>query len=65
MVSVRHNATIVFGAVIAILGIVLIASTIARGGGPTAIAIVVGSALAVFGGARVYLAVGARSHDRQ
>jgi hypothetical protein len=61
---VRHNTTILLGTVIAALGAVLIVSTVARGGGPTATGIVVGAALLMFGCARVYLAAGMRSHDR-
>ena len=60
----RHNTTIVLGALIALLGLALIVSTIVRGGGPAAIGVIVGAALAVFGAARAYLALGARSHER-
>ena len=56
----RRNMTIVLGSLTALLGLAMIVTAIARGGGPTAIGLVVGVAFAVLGGARVYLAAGAR-----
>jgi hypothetical protein len=47
------------GALICVLGIVLIASSLARGAGPLALGVVLGVLFAVLGAARVYLA-GAR-----
>ena len=51
----RHS-TRVLGLVLLGLGVALIVTTLARGGGPLATGVVVGVALAAFGGARTYLA---------
>jgi uncharacterized membrane protein HdeD (DUF308 family) len=59
----RRNMTLVLGALTALLGIAMIVATAARGGGPTAIGILLGAAFTVIGCARVYFAAGARSHD--
>jgi hypothetical protein len=59
----RRNSTIVLGTLTALLGVAMIVATVGRGGGPTAVGIVVGAAFAVLGGARVYMAAGPRSHD--
>jgi hypothetical protein len=56
--------TIVLGTVLALLGLTMIALTIARGGGPLTIGILVGVAFTVLGCARVYLAAGPRSARR-
>jgi hypothetical protein len=52
----RRNATIVLSALTAALGLAMIVSTIARGGGPAAVGVLLGAALMVVGGARFYLA---------
>lgn len=54
--------TIALGSLTAVLGIVMIVATVARGGAATALGIIVGVAFALIGSGRVYLAVGARSH---
>lgn len=59
----RRNMTIVLGAVTALLGVAVIVTTIANGGGPTAVGILLGAALTLVGAARIYLAAGSRSHD--
>jgi hypothetical protein len=64
MARAQHTSAVVLGTLIAILGVVLVVSTVARGGGPTATGLVVGVALSMFGAARVYLALGMRSRDR-
>jgi hypothetical protein len=51
----RHS-TRVLGLVLLVLGLALVVTTLARGGGPLATGVVVGIALAAFGGARSYLA---------
>jgi hypothetical protein len=56
--------TIALGSALAIIGVAMIASTIARGGGALAIGILVGVAFTVLGCARVYLAAGPRSQRR-
>jgi hypothetical protein len=60
----RRNSTIVLGSVLAVLGVVMIVSTLARGGGALTIGVLVGVAFTILGSARVYLAVGPRSHRR-
>jgi hypothetical protein len=54
----RRNFTVVFGSLTALLGVAMIVITIARGGGPVALGILVGVAFLVLGCARVYLAAG-------
>ena len=44
------------GAVLCLLGVAMIVTTLARGGGPLALGFVAGIAFAVLGAARVYLA---------
>jgi hypothetical protein len=61
----RRNTTIVLGSLTAVLGVAMIVATVARGGGPTAVGIVVGAAFALLGSARVYLAAGPRSQRRR
>jgi hypothetical protein len=56
--------TIGLGTALALLGLVMIALTIARGGGAFTIGILVGVAFTVLGCARVYLAAGPRSARR-
>jgi hypothetical protein len=53
--------TLVLGSLTALLGLAMVVATIARGGSPTAIGIIVGIAFVVLGCARVYLAAGTRS----
>ena len=64
MERTRRNMTIALGSALALLGLVMIVSTIARGGGALAIGIVVGVLFTVLGCERVYLAVGPRSQRR-
>ena len=49
-------ATVVLSAIIAVLGIAMIVSTIARGGGPLASGVVFGILFALGGGLRLWLA---------
>ena len=51
-----RQSTRVLGAVICLLGIVLLVSTLARGGGPLALGVLVGVAFTLLGAGRVYLA---------
>ena len=55
----RHS-TRLLGTLLALLGVVMVATTLARGGGPLAIGVVVGVLFTVLGLARVYLAGGLR-----
>jgi hypothetical protein len=60
---VYRNSTRLLGLVTALLGLAIIAATIARGGGPTALGVVVGVLLTLLGIGRLYLAGG--HHARQ
>jgi hypothetical protein len=60
----RRNTTIALGSVIAVLGLVMIVATIARGGGPIALGVLVGTCFTVYGAGRVYLATASRPDDR-
>jgi uncharacterized membrane protein YccC len=51
-----RQSTRVFGTLVCLLGVAVIVSTIARGGGPFALGVVVGVGFVVFGAGRVYLA---------
>jgi drug/metabolite transporter (DMT)-like permease len=51
-----QHSTRLLGSLIAILGVVMVVTTIARGGGPLALGVVLGVLFAVLGCARVYLA---------
>jgi hypothetical protein len=51
----RHS-TRFLGALICLLGIAILASTLARGGGPLALGVLVGVAFTLLGAGRVYLA---------
>ena len=55
----RHS-TRLLGALIAVLGVAMVVSTLARGGGPLALGVVLGTLFTVLGCARVYLAGGLR-----
>ena len=55
----RHS-TRLLGTLLALLGVAMVATTLARGGGPLAIGVVVGVLFTVLGVARVYLAGGLR-----
>lgn len=44
------------GVVLFVVGLAMIASTLARGGGPLALGVVLGSLFAVLGAARVWIA---------
>jgi hypothetical protein len=56
--------TIALGSALAVLGVVMIAVTVARGGGAMTVGILVGVAFTLIGCARVYLAVAPRSQRR-
>lgn len=52
-----HGAvTVVLSAVLIVLGIVMVASTVARGGGPTTYGVIVGVCFVAAGAARLWLA---------
>lgn len=56
-----NHSTRLMGSLIALLGVVMVVVTLARGGGPLALGVVLGVLFAVLGSARVYLAGGLRS----
>lgn len=56
----RHS-TRLLGALLAVLGVGMLVTTLARGGGPLALGTVLGLLFAVLGCARVYLAGEPRS----
>lgn len=51
----RHS-TRLMGLVICLLGVAMVASSLARGGGPLALGVLVGAAFVVLGAGRAYLA---------
>ena len=53
------------GGLLFLIGVAMIVSTIARGGGPLALGVVLGAMLALLGVGRVYLAGEARSAGRR
>ena len=61
----RRNMTLVLGGLTAALGVAMIVATLARGGGPLAIGILIGAAFCLLGGVRVYYAAGPGSHQRE
>ena len=56
MQRVYKNGTRLFALVIAVLGVAMVVSAIASGGGPLALGVVVGVAFTLLGAARFYLA---------
>jgi hypothetical protein len=60
----RHS-TRLFGALIALLGVAMVITTLIRGGGPLALGVVLGTLFAVLGAARVYLAGGLGARREQ
>jgi drug/metabolite transporter (DMT)-like permease len=51
-----QHSTRLLGSLIAVLGVAMVVTTLARGGGPLALGVVLGVLFAVLGSARVYLA---------
>ncbi len=51
-----RQSTVVMGSVLAVIGVILIVRTVAGGGGPLALGVIVGVLLALLGAARVFLA---------
>jgi hypothetical protein len=58
------GSTRVLSVLLIVLGLALIVSTVARGGGAVAVGIVVGAALAVVGAGRLWLTRGVRGEPR-
>ena len=57
VVRAYRSSTLVLGAIVCLLGVAMIATSLARGGGPLAVGVVLGVAFTVLGAARVYMAV--------
>ena len=55
------HSTRLLGVLIALLGVAMVVTTLARGGGPLALGVLLGVAFIALGSARVYLAGGLRS----
>jgi hypothetical protein len=55
-----RQSTRVLGTLLCVLGIAMIVSTLARGGGPLALGVVLGALFALLGAGRVFLAGGRR-----
>ena len=53
-----HASTRLLSAALLVVGLAMVASTIARGGGPLAVGVLLGTMLAVVGAARLWLARG-------
>ena len=62
--NLHRGMTRVLSSAMVVLGVAMIVSTIARGGGAFTIGILIGVAFTILGSARVYLAVGPRSQRR-
>ena len=60
-----NHSTRLMGTLIAVLGVAMVVTTLARGGGPLALGVVLGVLFAVLGSARVYLAGGLRGPRRE
>jgi hypothetical protein len=58
--DVHRGATRVMSAVMVLIGVVLLISTLARGGGPLAIGVLLGLLFVAAGAGRLYLARGDR-----
>ncbi|HSS59021.1 MAG TPA: hypothetical protein VLK59_13495 [Solirubrobacteraceae bacterium] len=58
--DVHRGATRVMSAVMVLIGLALLVSTIARGGGPLAIGVLLGLLFVAAGAGRLYLARGSR-----
>ena len=51
-----HRSTRLFGALLFVVGLVMIAATLARGGGPLALGVVLGVLFALLGAGRLFIA---------
>jgi hypothetical protein len=60
---VHTHSTRVLAALVVLLGVAVLVSTIARGGGPLSVGVLMGFGLAAFGAARLYLS-GVMRDDR-
>jgi hypothetical protein len=51
-----RQSTRLFGAVICAIGVAMVVSTVARGGGPLALGVIVGACFVLLGAGRLYIA---------
>jgi hypothetical protein len=58
------GSTLILNAVLVLLGLTLIVSTLARGGGPLALGVLAGLCLGGLGAGRLWLVLGARAPRR-
>lgn len=60
--TVHHGTTRLLSSVLVLLGVAVVVSTLAHGGGPLSLGVILGVLLALAGAARLYLAsrMGAR-----
>ena len=56
MERLYRSSTVIFGSLTCLIGLALIVTTLARGGGPLAVGFVVGVLFALLGAGRVFLA---------
>lgn len=56
MSRVHQHSTRLLAALLVVLGLAVVVSTVVRGGGPMSVGVVMGVVIAVFGAARLYLA---------
>jgi hypothetical protein len=59
----HFHSTRVLGALVLLLGIAMVVSTLARGGGPLSLGVVLGVVFAAAGAARLYLAAAFRDES--
>ena len=52
-----HTATVLFSVLIVGFGVAAVATTLARGGGPGSVGVLIGLLFAALGGARLYIAL--------
>ena len=55
-----RSSTMLIGAITSLIGIAMVVTTLARGGGPLAVGVVVGVLFALLGAGRLFLAVRSR-----
>jgi uncharacterized membrane protein HdeD (DUF308 family) len=60
-----RSSTMVMGALTLLIGLALVVTTIARGGGPLAVGFIVGVLFTLLGAGRLFLAVRSRPNSGQ
>lgn len=54
--DVHHAATSLMSVVMVVLGLIMLVSTLTRGGGPLALGVILGVGFVLVGGGRIYVA---------